>query len=130
MKTTTQKIIGWGSGLVLVAGLTASAVAGPGPQSWQQQEKLRAENAARAKAAAQPAKSADTPAMTCANCKTSDIVQHRPSAAGGKVPARDDKIGTKHTCSACDGAVTTVRDNTTNDMTANCPVCAACDFTR
>lgn len=124
MKTITQQILGWGSALVLVAGLTSSALAGPGPQYWQQQDKIRAENAAKAKAAAPAAKPADTPAMACASCQTTEITQYRPSAAGGKVAARNDKIGTKHSCSACGGAVTTVRGNTTNAMMANCPICA------
>lgn len=124
MKTITQKILGWSSALVLVAGLTSSAVAGPGPQFWQQQEQLRAQNAAKAKIAAPAATPADNPAMACASCKTIDVTQSRPSGAGGKVAARNDKIGTKHSCTACGGAVTTVRGNTTNEMTANCPICA------
>ena len=125
MKTITKTILGWGSVLALVAGITSSATAGPGPQDWQQQEKIRAETAAKAKAAAaQAAKPADIPAMACADCKTEAIREYRSSQAGGKIAARFDAVGTKHTCSACGGAVTTVRGNTTNDMTANCPICA------
>lgn len=123
MKTITQQILGWGSALVLVAGLTSSALAGPGPQYWQQQDKIRAENAAKAKAAAPTVKPADTPAMACASCKTEAVREFRSSQAGGKVPARFYTVGTKHSCSACGGAVTTVRGTTTNDMTANCPIC-------
>ena len=124
MKTITQKILGWGSALVLVAGLTSSAIAGPGPQFWQQQEQMRAQNAAKAKAAAQAAKPADTPAMACAACTTTAVREFHAGNAGGKVPARDEVVGSKHTCTACGGAVTTVHGNTTNDMKANCPICA------
>ncbi len=124
MKTITQKILGWGSALVLVAGLTSSAIAGPSPQFWQQQEQLRAQNAAKAKAAAVAAKPAEASAMACASCKTEAVREYRSSQAGGKVAARFDTVGTKHSCSACGGAVITVRGNTTNDMTANCPICA------
>ena len=122
MKTLTKKIFGWSSVVVLATGLTSSVTAGPGPQYWQQQDTIRADNAAKAKATVSAAKSADAAAMACPSCRTSDIVVYRPGGAGGKVPARYDKIGTKHTCSACGGAVTTVRGNTTNDMTANCPI--------
>jgi len=124
MKTITQKILGWGSALVLVAGLTSSAIAGPSPQFWQQQEQLRAQNAAKAKAAAVAGKPVDASAMVCASCKTTAVREFHAGNAGGKVPARDEVVGSKHTCSACGGAVTTVRGNTTNDMTANCPICA------
>jgi hypothetical protein len=124
MKTITQRILGWGSALVLVTGLTSSAIAGPGPQFWQQQEQLRAENAARAKDAAATAKPADASAMACVSCKTDAVREYRSSQAGGKVAARFDTVGSKHACSACGGALTTVRGNTTNDMTSNCPICA------
>ena len=124
MKTSTQKILGWGSALVLVAGLTSTAIAGPGPQFWQQQDKIRSENAAKAKAAAQAAKPADTPAMACASCKTTDVRDSKYVGPGGKGHMEWFTVGTKHSCSACGGAVTTVRGKTTNDMTANCPICA------
>ena len=120
MKTNLNKILGWGSVLALVAGFTSTALAGPGPQFWQQQDKVRAENAAKAKAAAP----VDAPAVACASCKTSDVTEFRSSQAGGKVPGRYDKIGTKHECAMCGGATTTVRGKTTSDMKANCPVCA------
>lgn len=124
MKTITQKILGWGSGLVLVAGLTTSAIAGPGPQFWQQQEQLRAQNAAKAKAAAAVAKPADTPAMACAACKTTKVEEFSAMNVSGKYAPHYTTIGAKHECSACGGAVATVRGKTTNDMTANCPICA------
>ena len=52
------------------------------------------------------------------------VCEFHAGNAGGKVPARDEVVGSKHTCSACGGAVTTVHGNTTNDMKANCPICA------
>jgi hypothetical protein len=124
MKTITQKILGWGSAYVLVAGLTSSAVAGPGPQFWQQQEQLRAQNAAKAKAAAQAATPTDASAMACAACKTIAVREFHAGNAGGKVPARDEVVESKHTCTACGGTVTTVHGKTTSDMTVNCPICA------
>ncbi len=124
MKTITLKVLGWGSALVLVAGLTSSAIAGPGPQFWQQQDKIRAENAAKAKAAAQAAKPAETPAMACANCKTTKVEEFSGTNGPGRFAPHYTVIGTKHECASCGGAVTTVRGNATNDMKANCPICA------
>lgn len=124
MKTNTQKILGWGSALILVAGLVSNAIAGPGPQFWQQQDKIRAENAAKAKAAAQAAMPADKPAMACASCKTTDVRDSKYVSPGSKGHVEWTTIGTKHSCSACGGAVTSVRGKTTNDMTANCSICA------
>lgn len=124
MKTITQKILGWGSALVLVTGLASSVMAGPGPQYWQQQDKVRAENAAKAQAVATAPKPADAPAMACASCQTSVVREYRPSQAGGKVAARYDTVGATHECTACGGAVTTIRGKTTSDMKSNCPICA------
>lgn len=124
MKTITQNILGWGSALVLAAGLTSAAIAGLGPQYWQQQEQLRAQNAAKAKSAALVAKPADASAMACASCKTTDVRDAKYVGPGGKGHYEWVTVGTKHSCSACGGAVTTVRGNTTNDMMANCPICA------
>ena len=124
MKTITQKMLGWGSALVLVAGLTSSAIAGPGPQFWQQQEQLRAQNAAKAKAAATVAKPAETAAMACAACKTAKVEEFSATNVSGKYAPHYTTIGSKHDCAACGGAVATVRGKTTNDMKANCPICA------
>lgn len=120
MKTITPKYFGWGFALVLAAALTSAAIAGPGPQYWQQQDKIRAENAAKAQAA----KPSDAPGMACASCTTTDIRDSKYVGPGGKGHYEWTTVGTKHACSACGGAVTTVRGNTTNDMTANCPICA------
>lgn len=117
----TRSTLGFGTVLALAIGIGTSAFAGPSPQYWQMMEKIRAENAVRKVASADKAKPA---AMACDKCKTTSVTEYRPSQAGGKVPARFDRVGTKHTCDACGGAVTSVRGKTTTDMKANCPTCA------
>jgi hypothetical protein len=123
MKTTFKNILGWGSVLALAAGFTSSAIAGPGPQYWQQMERARAERA-KAAVVAPTAKPADTPAMACASCKTSKVEEFSPMNVSGKYAPHYTTVGSKHECSACGGAVATVRGKTTNDMKANCPICA------
>lgn len=126
MKTIrlSKNVIGFSSMLALTIGLTSSVIAGPGPQFWQQQEKIRAENAAKAQAAAVAAKSADTTAMACASCKATDVTEYRSSQAGGKVPARYDKVGTTHTCAHCGmGSITVVKGVKTDSMTRGCAMC-------
>ena len=122
MKTNSKEVLGWGVALVLAAGLT-SAIAGPGPQYWQQQDKIRAENAAKAQAA-QTARPADPPAMACASCKTTKVEEFSAMNVSGKYAPHYTTIGSKHECASCGGAVATVRGRTTNDMKANCPICA------
>jgi hypothetical protein len=122
MKTTLKNALGWGSVFALVAGFSSTAMAGPGPQYWQQMEKIRAENTAKAHAATPAATPAAKPA--CVSCKTDAIREFRPSALSGKIPDRYVTIGSKHECAACGGAITTVRGKTTDDMKSNCPICA------
>ncbi len=116
--------LGLGTVLALTIGIGSSAFAGPSPQYWQQMEQIRAENAAKVKTVAS-AKAAKPGAMACEKCRTTAVTEYRSSQAGGKVPARFDRVGTKHTCDGCGGAITSVRGKTTtNDMKANCPTCA------
>jgi hypothetical protein len=123
MKNSRAKnMLGLGSVLALAISIGSSAFAGPSPQYWQQMERIRAENAA--KRAVASANTAKPGAMVCDKCKTTPVTEYRPSQAGGKVPARFDRVGTKHTCDGCGGAITSVRGKTTNDMKANCPTCA------
>ena len=112
--------IGFSSMLALAVGLSSSAFAGPGPQFWAQQAKNQADAAKKT----ETAKPADTSAMACATCKTTDVREFRSSQAGGKVPARSDIVGSKHECAMCGGAITVVRGVTTSDMKGNCPTCA------
>lgn len=113
-------MLGFGTVLALTLGIGSSAFAGPSPQYWQQMEKIRAENATMRVASAKTPKPG---AMACEKCKTTPVTEYRPSQAGGKVPARFDRVGTKHTCDACGGAITSVRGKVTNDMKTNCPTC-------
>ena len=117
MKTTLKNIIGWGSVLALVAGFTASSVAGPGPQYWTQKP-TKTPVAAPEKAA--PA----APAMACPNCKTSLVTEFSPTTVSGKLAPSFKPIGSRHECTACGGAVTRIRGQVTDDMKANCPICA------
>lgn len=123
MKTSTHKILGWGSALVLIAGFVTSAIAGPGPQYWQQQEQIRAANA-KAKAAAVAAQPKAIAVMACGNCKTSVVEEFSALNVSGKYAPHYTPIGARHECASCGGAVATVRGKTTNDMKANCPICA------
>lgn len=123
MKTTLQTALGWGSVFALVAGFTSTAIAGPGPQYWTQMEKTRAENAAKAKAAASAAK-AEVATMACASCKTTMVEEFSFTNVSGKIAPHYLRIGSKSECSACGGAVVTVRGKTTDEMKSNCPICA------
>lgn len=119
-----KSILGLGSVLALMIGIGSSAFAGPSPQYWQQMEKIRAENAAKVKTVAS-GKTAKPGAMACEKCKTTAVTEYRPSQAGGKVPARFERVGTKHICDACGGSITSARGMAiTNDMKAKCPTCA------
>lgn len=123
MKTSQLiRTLGLGSALALIAGITNSAYAGPGPQYWQQMEQLRAANAARK--AAVKTDSAKPAAMACAACKTSIVTEYSTRNVSGKFAPHFMPVGTKHECAACVGAITKVRGKTTNEMKANCPTCA------
>lgn len=113
------KIIGFGAMLALALGLSSSAIAGPGPEYWAARTREQAERTKKAEVS-KPA----TPAMACASCQTTAIRQFYPAAAGGKVPASYGRVGTKHECALCGGAITVVRGVTTNTMKTNCPTCA------
>ena len=97
----------------LSLGLVSSTFAGPGPQYWAQQH-AKAVAAAEAK---------EQPKMGCPNCKDS-VVTTLQSAAGGKAQMRTTVVGAKHVCKSCGGEIKTVQGKTTNDMKANCPICA------
>jgi hypothetical protein len=120
MKTNSKTLLAGTAAIMAAAAFASLSFAGPDPQSWQQQEKLRAESAAKAQVNA----TAKTPAMSCASCKTTPVQEFVPAKFGGKYAKRSVTVGSKHECGACDGAITTVRGQTTNDMKANCPTCA------
>lgn len=123
MKTTLKNLLGWGSVLALVVGFNSSAFAGPGPQYWQQQERLRAERAAQKQTAA-PTEKTPAAAMTCTSCKTSLVTEYRPTNVSGKLAPGFTPVGSKHECAACGGAIKRVRGQVTDDMKSNCPICA------
>jgi len=119
MKTKLNSLLTRGAMLTVAVALGSIAFAGPGSQYWQQQEKLRAENAAKAKAAA-VAKSV-TP---CSSCRTMPVLEFSSANVSGKYAPNFVAVGSKHECATCGGAITTVHDQTTSNMTANCPICA------
>ena len=84
MKTMrlTKNAIGLSAMLALAIGLTTTSFAGPSPQFWNQQ----AMNHPKHVQPAESTKPADLPAMACAACKTTDILEFHPSNAGGKIP--------------------------------------------
>src|SRR5687768_11420326 len=98
---TTRNLIRSSVGLVASGLFAAAALAGPGPQYWQQMEKIRSENAARAAAQSESTRPA---AMACPACKTTAITEYRPSPLGGKFQGRFERVGAKHSCDACGGA--------------------------
>jgi hypothetical protein len=112
MKTTLNRTAALIAALVLST--STSIYAGPGPQFWAQQH-AKAAPATDAKAKSK---------MDCTKCTDSTITAVRPAVAGGKVAARTEIVGTKHTCAACGGETKTVAGTTTNTMQSNCPVCA------
>ena len=136
------KTIGLGSVLALAISLSTSVFAGPGPQYWAQMEQIRAENAAKAKAAkakavtaaevpaAKPAaavptaKPADTPAMACPRCKTKVLEEFSFTNVSGKIAPHSTVIGKSHSCDGCSGVVTVTRGKVTDEMKRNCPICA------
>lgn len=123
MKMTLKNILRWDSALALVAGFTATAIAGPSPQYWQQMEILRAENAKKPQSFAPATKPAET-AMPCGNCKTTKVEDFSATNISGKLAPHYTVVGAKHECATCGGAMATVRRKTTDDMTGNCPICA------
>jgi len=106
--------IGRSLGLLLVLAVAGSAYAGPGFQYWQ----------SAGKSAAQPSKPAVTaPAMGCHACTDTVGTAISATNTSGKWAPHTVAVGSKHECSMCGGAITTVGSKTTTDMTANCPVC-------
>lgn len=129
MTRISKNILGLGSVLTLAVGLTSSALAGPSPQFWQQQEQIRAENAAKARAAAPAAKPIDTPAMACPTCKTKIYVDDASPNPIDRTRPRIAKIGTRHTCASCSGTVTLLHGLVTDEMKHNhatCPTISCC----
>lgn len=120
-------ILGLGSVLALIMGLEIRAFARPGPPSWQQTEKTRVQNAAKASTAlAAPApKPADSrPSMVCAKCRNEAHEEFSVTKVGDKWVYRTAGVGTKHTCDACGGRITAIRGGTFNAMMDYCPICA------
>lgn len=93
MKTSfLTKTAGASLGLFVSALLATSALAGPGPQFWQQQGKTRDENAAKQAAATTP---------LCAGAQTVPVTVMKPAWPNGRGPLTEVQIGTKTVCHMC-----------------------------
>lgn len=114
MKNTriTKNTLGLGAVLALAFGLSSSAFAGPGFDYWQRMQQQREQKYAQASA------------MSCLKCKTEAVEQLSSADPVGKGASYFKKVGAKHDCENCGGTITTINGKTTNEMTANCPICA------
>jgi hypothetical protein len=93
MKTSlTSKMAGASVGLVISLLFASNALAGPGPQYWQQQDKIRAENAA---------KRAATATHLCAGAQTVPVTTMKPAWSNGRGPLTKVQVGTKTVCRMC-----------------------------
>jgi hypothetical protein len=117
MKTQHNRS-GFGRGLVLgLVLITCSTAFGGAPQTPAQRQRERNQSAA----------ASAVPVMSCKNCKTEVVTEFSATNPSGKYSPRYRIVGSRHTCATCEGAITVVRGQTTNEMKANCPVCAKAD---
>lgn len=80
-----------GTGLILSSTLVVSAIAGPGPQYWQNSGK-----------AADGADQANVTATgVCPGSKLVPVTVTNPAWANGKGPLVETQVGTKRVCSVC-----------------------------
>lgn len=63
------------------------------------------------------------PPMACAKCKTEVHEEFSVTKVGDEWVYRSTGTGTKHTCDACGGRITTIRGETYNAMMDYCPIC-------
>ncbi len=119
-----KSILGLGSVLALAIGLGSSAFAGPGPQHWQQQEQLRAANAAKKAATTQAEKPAAATAMACPSCKTKVYEETAQPNVVDKTRPRVVKVGVRHYCDSCKGTITRLPGGVNSEMQHNHGACA------
>ena len=116
--------LGLGSALAFTVTFAASSFAGPGPQYWQQQDRLRAEHVAKATPLTPVATAPAKPAMACPHCKTKILEESSFTNVSGKIALRSTIIGRRHYCEGCSGFITLARGKVTDEMKRNCPICA------
>jgi len=114
MKTSRRikNAFGLGSALVLALVLGSPASAQTRSESKQ----------STATAASKPADS--RPSMVCAKCKTEAHKEFAVTKIADEWVIRTTGVGTKHTCDACGGRITSIRGETYNAMMDYCPICA------
>lgn len=104
MKTSLlTKTAGASVGLLFLALVSSSAVAGPGPQYWQSLGKAKTP-------AVEPAKPAAALTHLCAGATVVPVTVMKPAQANGKGPLVEVQTGTKAVCHMCP-VTTTVRTN-------------------
>lgn len=109
---------------VLGLGFGNSASGGPGPQYFQQMERIRTRNAAQQSSTAAAAKPGQAPAGACPNCRTTALQESAFHNASGKIAPRAVVVGKIHSCGGCTGVITQRAGHTRDEMNRTCPVCA------
>ena len=103
--------------ITLFAGLATISIAGPGPQFWNRTKPV---TSAKDTAAVQPA---DAGMKACSACQTTALTEFKSEQSNGRPPQRLVNVGSKHECSHCGGAITTINGKTTDTMGRNCKMC-------
>ena len=116
----TLKFIGLGSLLTLALGITSSTLRAGAvlPPDWHRNTTVASADDANA------VKPSNTIVMACSACKTVAITERRV-VPGAKAGTALFNIGSKHECTMCGGAITTVNGQTTGTMQGNCKLCAS-----
>jgi hypothetical protein len=122
MKTTPRTLVQTSAGMLVAAIFAAAAVAGPGPQYWQQMDSFRTDKAAKQKTEPRPA------AAKCEGCKSTPIWVANDRAPAGKGAPSVRAGGSEHSCSRCAGNVATQSGKVKDGMTraAPCTAMACC----
>jgi hypothetical protein len=102
MKTSFLSNKAAGLGLLFSALISASAVAGPGPQYWQSLGKATAP-------AVEPAKPAVAPTHLCPGATVVPVTVMKPALPNGRGPLVAVQIGTKTVCHMCPVTIVTTK---------------------
>lgn len=101
----------------VLGALASFAIAGPGPQYWQRAKPVTTFTEAKAVGPH------DMVTMQCKGCKTVMIRDSRHVGPPSKGHEEWFAIGSKHSCTECDGEITVVKGKTKDSMQHNCSKC-------